>query len=275
MFVNFSIFYQMPLLLSGLVMLVVLLITLEGGYRIGFNQRRKWLDAETGGGTVALSSMFALLGLILAFTYASGVNRFEARKMAIIEEANALETAFLRAGLIAEPGATELKVVILAYAKTRTVSSDHILNNAERTEIVKRSLQVQSKLWPTLEKALMQGKPGAIEVSMVAAMNDVLDMGTIRLAALFDKLPVAVIWMLIFISVTTIAVTGFNAGLSGKISRWRTTALALTITSVILIIIDFDRPNDGFIRVNHYSLEAAIANMEENMAREDVYRHYP
>ena len=231
--INFSIFYQIPLLFVGLVILVLLLMTLEGGYRIGFKQRRKWLDAETGGGTVALSSMFALLGLILAFTYASGVNRYEARKLAVIEEANALETAFLRAGLIAEPGGTELKEVILAYAKTRSVPSDSMLNNAERAEIIKRTLQVQSNLWPALEKALMQGKPGAIEGSMVAAMNDVLDMNTVRLAAIFDKLPAAVLWILLFISATTIAVTGFNAGLSGKISRWHTTALALTITGVM------------------------------------------
>ncbi len=250
-------------------MLVLLLITLEVGYRIGFNQRRKWLDAETGGGMVALSSMFALLGLILAFTYASGVSRFEARKMAVIDEANAIETAFLRAGLIAEPGSTALKETIFSYAKTRAVPTGHMLSNAERAEILKNTLQAQSKLWPALENALkqVQGKPGAIEGSIVAAVNDVLDMHTIRLAAISDKLPTAVIWMLIFISSTTIAVTGFNAGLSGKISRWRTTALALTIIGVMLIIIDFDRPGDGFIRVNQQSLNAAIADMEANLAR--------
>ncbi len=58
-------------------MFAILLTTLEVGYRIGFKQRKKWLDADTGGGTVALSTMFALLGLILAFTYASGVSRLK------------------------------------------------------------------------------------------------------------------------------------------------------------------------------------------------------
>jgi hypothetical protein len=264
---TFSVFYQIPLIFGGFIMLVMLMLTLEAGYRIGLKQRKKWLNAETGGGTVALSSMFALLGLILAFTYASGVSRYEARKLAVVEEANVLETAFLRAGLIADPGGLALKEAIFAYAKTRTLPHGQISDNNERNERLRKTLQAQSELWPTLEKALSQSKPGAIESSMVAAMNAVLDMHTVRLAAIIDKLPSAVIWMLIFISSTTIAVTGFNAGLSGKISRWRTTALALTIVGVMLIIIDFDRPSDGAIRVNQYSLNAAITAMEANLAR--------
>ncbi len=264
---NFPFFYQVPLIFGGLILFAVLLVALETGYRIGVKQRKKWLDADTGGGTVALSTMFALLGLIMAFTYASGVSRFEARKQAVIEEANALGTAFLRAGLIAEPGGTELKETILAYAKTRVVSRGLVLSHAERVEILKNTLQAQEKLWPTLEKVLMQGKSGAIEVSMVAAMNDILDMHTIRVAAIFDKLPPAVIWMLIFMSAATIAVTGFNAGLSGNISRWRTATLALVVVGVMLMILDYDRPTDGFIRVSQYSLNTAIAEMEAYLAR--------
>jgi hypothetical protein len=211
--------------------------------------------------------MFALLGLILAFTYASGVNRFEDRKQAVIEEANILGTAFLRAGFIAEPGGKALQEAILAYAKTRANNKDRILSDAEKTEILNNTLQAQAKLWPTLEEALMQGKPGPIEVSMVTAMNDVLDMHTIRLAAVVDKLPTAVIWMLIFISAATISVTGFNAGLSGKISRWRTATLALVMVGVMLMIHDYDRPTDGFIRVSQYSLNTVIAEMEAYLAR--------
>jgi hypothetical protein len=264
---SFSFFYYIPLIFGGLIMFAILLAALEVGYRIGFKQRKKWLDADTGGGTVALSTMFALLGLILAFTYASGINRFEDRKQTVIEESNTLGTAFLTAGFIAEPGGKALQETILAYAKTRVISREHSLSHAEIMEILNNTKQAQEKLWPTLEKALMQGKLGPIEVSMVTAMNDVLNMHTIRLAALFDKLPKAVIWMLIFISAATIAVTGFNAGLSGKISRWRTATLALVMAGVMLVILDYDRPRDGFIRVSQYSLNTVIAEMEANLAR--------
>lgn len=264
---NYSFFYQIPLLFGSLIIFVVLLVALEVGYRIGIKQRKEWLDAESGGGTVALSTMYALLGLILAFTYASGVNRFEDRKHAIIEEANTLQTAFLRAEFIAEPGGKAIQEAILAYAKTRPTNKNHILSDEEKIEMLNNTLKAQAKLWPTLEEALKQDKLNPIEVSMVTAMNDVLDMHTIRLAAIVDKLPTAVIWMLIFISAATITVTGYNAGLSGKISRWRTATLALVMVGVMTMIHDYDRPTDGFIRVSHDSLNSVIAEMEAYLAR--------
>ena len=262
-----SLFHQLPILLAGLFILACLLVALEAGYRIGFKQREQWKNADSGGGTVALSSMFALLGLILAFTYASGVGRYETRKQAVISESNALGTAFLRAGLIAEPGSSELKNDLLKYARTRLVPNGDNIAIDQRINLLEMTLKAQSVLWPTLEKALKQGKPGAIESSLVAAINDVLDQHAIRLAAIFDKLPIFVLWMLLFIASATIAVTGFNAGLSGRISRWRTTTLAMVMTGVMLMIIDFDRPNDGFIIVSQYSLSATIADMEKELIK--------
>ncbi len=259
--------YELPIWLVGLVLLIVLVTVLEVGYRIGFRQRERWKDAESGGGTVVLSSMFALLGLILAFTYASGVSRYESRKQAIISEANALSTAFLRAELIAEPNSAELRQALLAYAKTRVMPRGAVIDDAQRLELLDRTLQAQARLWPVLEEGLRQEKPGPIEASLVAAMNDVLDAHTIRLAAIFDKLPLFVTWVLVFISAATLAVAGFNAGISGRISRWRTTALAMVMTGVMLLILDFDRPVDGHIRVTQRSMIAAVAEMEADLAR--------
>ncbi|MEA3276444.1 MAG: hypothetical protein U9Q81_14380 [Pseudomonadota bacterium] len=78
-----SIFYYLPIWIVGVIFLVVLLSALESGYRVGLASRKAWKDAESGGGGVVLSSMFAVLGLVLAFTYASGVSRFDARKQAV------------------------------------------------------------------------------------------------------------------------------------------------------------------------------------------------
>ena len=98
-------------------------IALEFGFRVGLKRREHWKDADSGGGAVVLTSMFAVMGLVLAFTYASGVSRFDARKDAVIKEANALGTAFHRADLVAEPGRSELKMVLLDYARTRIIET--------------------------------------------------------------------------------------------------------------------------------------------------------
>jgi hypothetical protein len=99
----------------------------------------------------------------------------------------------------------------------------------------------------------------------VTSINEVIDMHTTRLAATFDRLPPLVLWMLVLIAAASISVAGFNAGLGGFISRWRMSALTFVLAAVMLIIIDFDRPQHGLIRVTQEPLRAAVADMEDSL----------
>ena len=100
-------FQQLPLWVIALLFLAVLSVAVELGFRVGLRKRKQWPDAEIGGGGVVLTAMMALLGLILAFTYSASASRYDARKQAVIVEANDIGTAFLRAGLVDDPGRTE------------------------------------------------------------------------------------------------------------------------------------------------------------------------
>jgi len=79
-----------------------------------------------------------------------------------------------------------------------------------------------------------------------------------------------VLTLLLLIAAATVSVAGFNAGLSGRISRWRTTLLILVLASIMLVILDFDRSVAGFIRVSNDSIEAVIAEMEKDLARDQA-----
>ena len=101
-------FNDLPLWVFGVTFFAVMLITMELGFRVGRKHRRTLRNAESGGGGIVQTSIFAVLGLVLAFTYSAGLARFEARKAAVLNEVNALGTAFLRADLASEPGRTAL-----------------------------------------------------------------------------------------------------------------------------------------------------------------------
>jgi len=145
---NAGLLHQLPIWLAGLLIVFILLVALEFGYRIGFSRRDLWKGADSGSGQHILTSMFALLGLILAFTYGAGVNRFDARKQAVVLEVNAMWTAFLRADVVAEPGRTELKQALLDYARTRRPKPGQRFSHEQAQEVIQKSLQAQSKLWP-------------------------------------------------------------------------------------------------------------------------------
>lgn len=264
---KFAPLYDFPIWVAALVFVIVLAITLESGFRVGLKRRETWRDADSGGGSVVLTAMFAIMGLVLAFTYASGVSRFDARKNAVMIEANALGTAFHRADLVAEPGRTELRMILLDYARSRTFDPATLNTHENRMAVLNASLEKLAKLWPATKRAVEQGTPGPIDVSLVAAINAVIDANTIRLTALIDKLPKVVIWMLLFISAAALGVAGYNAGIQGRMSRWRMSAFALVLTGLMLVILDFDRPNDGLIIVHHMSIDSVITEMETELGQ--------
>ena len=77
-----ELFHQLSIWLVGTIVLIILLAALELGYRIGFSRRELWKGTDSSSGQYILTSMFALLGLMLAFTYGAGVSRFDASKQA-------------------------------------------------------------------------------------------------------------------------------------------------------------------------------------------------
>ena len=262
-----SVFYVLPVWIVGLIFLVVLLAAVESGYRVGLLRQESWKDAEAGGGGIVLTSLFGVLGLVLAFTYASGVSRLDARKQAVINEANALGTAFLRADIAADPGRTELKKALYEYALTRSIPPETAVTEKQRESLLEGTLEKQAHLWPATMQVIAQDNPAPLEASVIAAMNSVFDAHTIRLAAVLDHLPNIVMWLLLMVAAAALSVAGYNAGIQGRMSRWRMSAFTVVLTAIALVILDFDRPNDGTIVVSQYSIDAVIADMEAELSR--------
>src|SRR5271168_4292723 len=87
------------ILLSAGIFLGIL-ICLEIGFRIGLASSRKNHElAYEGTGTID-AAVFALLGLLLGFSFAGAMSRFEARRELIVREANAIGTAYLRIDML-------------------------------------------------------------------------------------------------------------------------------------------------------------------------------
>jgi hypothetical protein len=258
--------YEVPIWVNGALFLVVLFLAIEVGYRVGLRQHRSDGDEKRKTrGDVTLGSMLALLGLMLAFTYAFSLSRADMRKQAMVQEANAIGTAFLRADLAAEPGRSELRALLLDYARTRVVTDDMIRTHEKLMEVVTRSEEAQSALWPAT-KRLMQGDlPDPLKISIVQAVNDVLDAQTKRVAVVFDRLPGVVVALLVLIAATSLAVAAHNAGLNGRMSRWRMSAFAIVLAALMLVILDFDQGKRGLIQISDHPLKAVIHEMEHSI----------
>jgi len=263
---NAELLNEFPVWLVGLVVVIILLVALEIGYRIGLSRRALWKDADTGGGQITLTTMFAILGLMLAFTYGAGVSRFDARKKAVVLEVNVIRDAFLLAEVVAEPGRTKLKQALLDYALTRKPKKGQRYSRKQVQELIQKSLHAQSKLWP-ITKEITKQMSSASSFKLIAAVSQVINVHTIRLAARDDKLPSAVLLMLLFVAAASLSVAGFSAGVTGHLNRLRMTIFTLVLVGVLFVIFDFDQPHVGFIRVDQNNISLIINEMEADLAQ--------
>jgi hypothetical protein len=213
---------------------------------------------------VTLASILALLGLMLAFTYSFSMSRSDLRKQALVTEVNAISTAFLRADLLPEPSRTKLRESLFYYAQSRVVDSDTIWTHEKLREVIDNSLEIQSKIWPATKSALRQegDMSGPERALLISAINDVLDANTRRIAVIYDRLPTALLVLLVLIAGVALAVATYNTSLTGQSSRWRMTAFAVILALVMYIILDFDMVVRGFIQINHQSFVLLVQDME-------------
>lgn len=253
-------FYRFPIWLNGIVFLLLFLLAIEAGFRLGL---RRYRVAEQAGkalrGDVVLGSMLALLGLMLAFTYSFSLSRSDMRKHAVAHEANAIGSAFLIADLGSEPGRSDLRRGLLEYAETRAVARSVV--GDELNQLVDRSLVAQSRLWPAAMLAIEGDVPPPLQAAIVRSVTEVLDAHTLRLLVVKDRIPLIVITLLLLTAVASLSLAAQNAGLAGRINRWRMSSFALVLAALMLVIVDFDRGQEGYIRVDSSALDEVIRDM--------------
>lgn len=215
----------------------------------------------------ALGTILALLGLLLAFSFGNALSLSQARKAAIVNEAAALGTAFLRADYLAEPGRTELKRALLAYSRTRIVPDDGSINSLQSAQaFLALTLEAQAKLWPLTLEVTADPTPPPIQTFVAGAMNDAIDAHLSRVETLSNPVSDITLAMMLAAALFALFLLGNRAGMSGSALTWRTFMLSGFLFMVMITILDTQRGSEGFVRVDDTTLKATIFDMEQAMS---------
>ena len=237
-----------PIPIPGVFLLiaVVLLIVFEIGYRVG----RWWqtrTPEETEGPTNALvGSLLALLAFLLAITMGMASDRFDARRGLVLEESNAIGTTYLRAGYLPEPVSTRTRELLREYVPLR-------INVADRQQLAAnfaRSEEIHAEIWAMAEQ-LARDQSSDVLATYIESLNAMIDVHSTRVAALvYGRVPETVLWLLILGSALSLGMVGYSAGLTRRRSLLTAVVLVVTLAAVLTLVIDLDRPRDGFVVVS-------------------------
>jgi hypothetical protein len=230
---------------------VLLLLTVESGYRIGM-----WRHARTPderdlpvGGMVA--SILGLLALLLGFTFSMAASRFEARRQTVLEEANAIGTTYLRARLLPEQERVETEELLREYVDVRIRD----IAEGRLREVVARSEEIHELLWAQAVTAAEKNPNSIMTGVYVQALNNVIDLHAKRvMVGLRSRVPV-VIWAGLFgLAVLGMASVGYHAGLSTTRRSPAMLGLVLAFSVVLALIADLDRGHEGLLRVSQQAM---------------------
>lgn len=258
---------DVPIWVWAPVVFLLLKIAYALGQRVGRRERElHGEDIAHPGGQVTLGAMLALLGLLLAFTYSFALNRFEDRTIVLLEETNAISTAFQWADLAEEPARTELRRLLLDYAKTRALAADVSNDTDKLRRSIQESLEALKKLWPAAKEAAGDPPYGPVQQSLAAAVITVGDISTSRIAVGLYRIPKVVLGLLVLVMCLAIALVAYRAARFGNFSVLRSNAFMIVLTALLIIILDFDHARAGFIQLDESSLRSLIADMEDEMA---------
>lgn len=249
-----DVLYWIPAWLIFPILLAAMMIAAAIGRRVGLAKRGSDLSTEGFDLNVVQGALFGLLGLLIAFTYSFVMTRYDHRKAAVVGEANAIGTAYLRAELAPEPTRSELMDLLRRYARTRIVTAQAANDPAQFEAALAESLKIQGQLWPTATASLRGRPPTVTDALLLGSINEVIDSHGRRLATTYDHLPWVVIAMLVAVSLVAIGLTGYAGGVARHRKPWLSTIVATTVSAATFIIIDMDRPRAGLIQISQQSL---------------------
>ena len=210
---------------------------------------------------VVQGALLALVGLILAFGLTLAIGRYDARRVAIIDDANAIGTAYLRAQTIAEPQRSKSLRLLVQYTDASLRLSHAVPATQRFRRTVAEESALQRPLWRLAGQALDRSPRASAPRLYVDSLNEVINLQTIRVAALNNRVPGTVLVLELFGAAVALALLAVYTAMLGR----GATAVVLAgvlVTLLVLVIFDLYRPTRGLIRVSDAPLVALRASME-------------
>jgi hypothetical protein len=233
-------------------LIITLMVVAEIGFRMGLriqeNSENRGESKMTG---AVVGGMLGLMAFLMAFTIGIVLNQQGERRAVVVDEANAIGTAWLRAGFLDEPDMTSARGLLQEYTEIRLDAA------ADPTKIgptIVRSEEIHNELWRIMEESVARGNDSDIMGLMIESVNDVIDIHALRLSKVNLRLP-RILGILLFIAtILSFMLIGVASSTDGKRDTAAMLLFAVVFSAVLIVIVDLDRPQEGMLTVSQTAM---------------------
>ena len=244
--------------------LALIILAIVGVATIAGHVAGKYLRAHSGTLRepfgVLQAALLGVVGLILAFGLSLAVARYEDRRAAIVAEANAIGTTYLRAQLIAEPARSQSLALLRRYTTLALNVSSEIPNSTGMRRTTAAEDVLQRRLWRLAGQALAAAPVASAPRIYTESLNETIDQQSVRLSSLNNRVPSAVLVLEVIGGAVALGLLALHISILGRGTVLMIGAAGL-VTFLLLVTFDLDRPTRGLITVPATPLQAVRASM--------------
>jgi hypothetical protein len=239
---------------------LMFILALAAGARVyrALNKAGPDDHASTGAGYLVGASL-GLLSLLIGFTLALSLDRFEVRRQLVGAEADAVQTVWLRDQMLDQPYRSHLDRLLRDYVKVRRALANLAPGEAALDASDQQTAVLQEQIWQETTAALREPADARVITTVLQATNEMFTLPSERRAALDADIPPLVLWTLVIVALIAAALAGYALAASKQRHRVASSALFVAVAMTIALIIELDLPGTGFIRVPQAPFERTAA----------------
>ena len=250
--------------LAALCLFLLMLVFSEIGRRVGIARLARDAEGLAKGAGAAEAAVFGLLGLLLAFTFSGAASRFEDRRHLVVEEANAIGTAWLRIDLLPADAQLELRGLFRRYLDARLAATRPGDDLAASQAKLAESVSLQAEMWKkaVVASARTDASPQATML-VLPALNALIDITGTRQMATLNHPPAVVFALLGALSVIGAMLIGYATSPNSDRSWLHVVTYAVILSLTVYVIVDIEYPRLGLIRVD--SADQVLMDLRRSM----------
>lgn len=225
---------------------IVELLGFWAGRKIG----GKHADDATAALTTALAAIFSIVALVLSFSFSFSLSRYEQRRELVVQEANAIGTAYLRASVLPPRVAGEYRDLLRRYIDVRIDGYQHDGDVSIQRQDNTQSAALQDRFWPIVSDAVRTNPQNLGFSLLMQVTNDVIDLSAEQRAALAFRFGGIALVFILFVTAVGALALGLAFGYGNLRSLFIALVFAVLLGWLAFTVIDLDTPQAGFARVN-------------------------
>lgn len=240
-----------------------MLVMLEAGRRLGIRQRARLGDTHGPGLAAVEGALFALLGLLVAFTFSGAAARFDQRRALIVEEANNIGTAYLRLDLLPADAQPPLRQKFREYADAR-IEVYRVLPDVKLSmNHLARANALQGEIWSLSVAGTQSAPTTAPGILLLPAVNAMIDITNTRFWSTQTHPPLVIFALLSALTLCCALFAGYGMSAAAERNWFHRLGFSLVLAAAVFVIMDLEYPRFGLIRIDAF--DQAIVDVREAM----------